>query len=98
LPKAKYLLADKAYDADHWRDHLKARRIQPVTDRYGRVVAVCRAGHIDLNAWMVGHGWAVAYRHFSMDYVRDEDEARSARKGVWRGRFVMPWEWRKSHR
>ena len=30
LPKAKYLLADKAYDADHWRDHLKARRIQPV--------------------------------------------------------------------
>ncbi len=30
LPRAKYLLADKAYDADHWRDHLKARRIQPV--------------------------------------------------------------------
>ncbi len=30
LPKTKYLLADKAYDADHWRDHLRARRIQPV--------------------------------------------------------------------
>ena len=30
LPRAKYLLADKAYDANHWRDHLKARRIQPV--------------------------------------------------------------------
>ncbi len=29
LPRAKYLLADKANDADHWRDHLKARRIQP---------------------------------------------------------------------
>ncbi len=30
LPKTKYLLADKAYDANHWRDHLRARRIQPV--------------------------------------------------------------------
>ena len=27
---ARYLLADKAYDADHWRGYLKARRIQPV--------------------------------------------------------------------
>lgn len=30
LPKARYLLADKAYDADHWRDWLRGRRIQPV--------------------------------------------------------------------
>ena len=30
LPNARYLLADKAYDADHWRDYLKSRRIQPV--------------------------------------------------------------------
>jgi len=30
LPKVRYLLADKAYDADHWRGYLKSRRIQPV--------------------------------------------------------------------
>ena len=30
LPNARYLLADKAYDADHWRDYLKSRRSQPV--------------------------------------------------------------------
>lgn len=30
LPEARYLLADKAYDADHWRDRLKRRRIQAV--------------------------------------------------------------------
>ena len=30
LPKAQYLLADKAYDADHWRSYLKSQRIQPV--------------------------------------------------------------------
>ena len=30
LPEARYLLADKAYDADHWRTWLKQRRILPV--------------------------------------------------------------------
>ena len=30
LPGARYLLADKAYDADHWRAWLRRRRIQPV--------------------------------------------------------------------
>jgi len=30
LPRARYLLADKAYDADHWRHYLKSQRINPV--------------------------------------------------------------------
>lgn len=30
LLKARYLLADKGYDADHWRDRLVGQRIQPV--------------------------------------------------------------------
>lgn len=30
LPKARYLLADKAYDADHYRARLKQLRIQAV--------------------------------------------------------------------
>lgn len=30
LPNARYLLGDKAYDADHWRDYLTSRHIQPV--------------------------------------------------------------------
>lgn len=64
-------------------------------DRYGRIVAVCRAGAVDLNAWMVGQGWAVAYRRFSLDYVEDEGEAKGARRGLWRGQFVMPWDWRR---
>jgi endonuclease YncB( thermonuclease family) len=67
-------------------------------DRYGRIVAMCRVGAVDLNAWMVGEGWAVAYRQFSMEYVRDEGEAREARKGLWRGEFVMPWDWRRRKR
>jgi endonuclease YncB( thermonuclease family) len=65
------------------------------TDRYGRVVAVCRAGSINLNAWMVENGWAVAYRKYSMDYVRDEANAKAGRMGMWRGEFMMPWDWRR---
>jgi endonuclease YncB( thermonuclease family) len=31
-----------------------------------------------------------------MDYVRDEDEAKAADKGLWRGDFIMPWDWRRA--
>jgi endonuclease YncB( thermonuclease family) len=65
-------------------------------DRYRRVVAVCRAGPIDLSAWMVSNGWAVAYRKYSMDYVRDEADAKVRRKGMWRGEFIIPRDWRRS--
>jgi endonuclease YncB( thermonuclease family) len=47
------------------------------TDRYGRVVAICRAGTEDLNGWMVAQGWAVAYRHYSSAYIGEEDTARA---------------------
>lgn len=63
-------------------------------DGYGRIVAVCRAGGKDLNAWLVSEGWALAYRRYSLDYVDEEASARAARRGVWRGRFVEPWDWR----
>ena len=67
-------------------------------DRYGRVVAVCRAGGEDLNAWMVERGFALAYRRYSRDYVDEEASARSARRGLWRGDFVAPWDWRRGER
>ena len=67
-------------------------------DRYGRVVAVCRAAGEDLNAWMVSQGWALAYRQYSRDYVGEEADARAARRGIWRGDFVEPWDWRPGER
>ncbi len=68
------------------------------TDRYGRVVAVCRSGGADLNAWMVANGWALAYRRYTLDYVDQELAAQAARRGIWRGEFVAPWEWRRGRR
>ena len=67
-------------------------------DRHGRIVAVCRVRGQDLGAWMVAQGWALAYRHHSRDYVSEERAARSARRGIWRGEFVAPWDWRRDRR
>ena len=67
-------------------------------DRYGRAVALCRAGREDLNAWMVEQGWALAYRRFSRAYVDEERAAHAARRGIWRGEFVAPWDWRRGER
>jgi endonuclease YncB( thermonuclease family) len=64
-------------------------------DREGRRVAVCYVGPYDLNALMVRKGWALADRRYASDYVDEEDEARAARRGLWRGEFVAPWEWRR---
>ena len=35
--------------------------IEKDIDRYERVIAVCKVGPIDLSAWMVVNGWALAY-------------------------------------
>jgi endonuclease YncB( thermonuclease family) len=64
-------------------------------DRYGRLIAVCFVGSYNLNAIMVREGWAMAYRQYSNDYVPEEDDARIHRRGLWRGKFMAPWEWRK---
>jgi hypothetical protein len=63
-------------------------------DRHGRLVAkVFSPNGVD-----IGPGWcrAVGYRRYSKDYVDAEDDARKARRGMWRGTFVKPWEWRAS--
>jgi endonuclease YncB( thermonuclease family) len=67
-------------------------------DRYGRTVAVCRAGTVDIGAAMVRDGWAMAFVRYSVDYVAEEREARDAKRGLWAGSFTSPWDWRAAHR
>ncbi len=40
----------------------------------------------------------LAYRRYSLDYVDQEAEAQAARRGIWAGEFVKPWEWRQGKR
>jgi endonuclease YncB( thermonuclease family) len=66
-------------------------------DRYRRVLAVCALPDgSDVNAWMVQQGWALAY--YSAVYRPEEVEAHAAKRGIWAGSFVPPWEWRHRHR
>lgn len=66
-------------------------------DRYGRLVAVCYKGETDINAWLVRNGWALAYRRYGRDYVAEEEMARREKRGIWRSRFVAPWDWRRQN-
>ena len=82
-------------------DHIGQRNVTcdpRDTDQYGRVVAVCRAGDEDLNAWLVSEGHAVAYRRYAEDYVNAELTAKALRHGIWAGTFQDPSEWRKARR
>jgi len=64
-------------------------------DRYGRIVAVCKATGpqgLDIDLWIVSEGWTLTYRNFSKDYVEVEGTTREAGKGLWRGLCAPPWD------
>jgi endonuclease YncB( thermonuclease family) len=87
--------------AQFLRGLVEDRRIdcQPVDrDRYGRMVADCRADGLSLNEEMLRQGYAVAYRNASPHRLALEAEARKSKRGIWRGRFELPNEWRERHR
>jgi endonuclease YncB( thermonuclease family) len=74
-------------------------KCQPVDrDRYGRLVADCRAKDVSLNDEMLRGGYAVAYRNSSARRLALEAQARDAKRGIWRGRFERPSDWRARHR
>jgi endonuclease YncB( thermonuclease family) len=67
-------------------------------DRYGRTLAVCAASDVaDVGEALVREGYAVDYGGFTSRYPAAEREARAARRGVWRGTFERPQEWRQRH-
>ena len=80
-------------------DHLAGRPLKCESsglDRYRRVLAVCALPDgSDVNAWMVQEGWALAY--YSAVYQSQEAQAHAARRGIWAGSFMPPWEWRHRH-
>ena len=70
-------------------------KVQDKLDRYKRYIGVCFAGKINLNKWMVRSGYAVAYRRYSKDYIKDENFAKRNKLGLWSGSFIDPEKWRK---
>jgi endonuclease YncB( thermonuclease family) len=68
-------------------------------DRYRRIVARCASRSApDLGAAMVESGHAIGTRaRGSGRYEFEQASARSARRGIWAGRFTTPAEWRHAN-
>ena len=52
-------------------------------------------GQLDVGQWLVAAGWALADGPAGARYLEDEAAAQGARKGLWRGAFEAPWDWRR---
>ena len=69
------------------------------TDRFGRIVAVCSAGGVpDLGEAMVRDGYAIDLGGAAgKPYRNAEAEAQTAKRGIWRGNFQRPSDWRQAN-
>ena len=61
-------------------------------DYFKRLIGECYKRKINLNAWLVSNGHAVAFRKYSKKYVSEEIFAKQEKKGMWQGKFQMPWK------
>lgn len=66
-------------------------------DIYNRYVAICLVNKINLNQTMVKKGWAIAYLYFSKDYINEQRYARKNKLGIWKGKFIEPYKFRKQN-
>ena len=81
------------------RDRFEGRKAtctQTDIDRYGRVVATCRVGGVDMGQEIVANGWAFAYRRYGMDYDLDEKAAYVTDRGLHGFRVQSPAQFRQT--
>ncbi|MBH87867.1 MAG: nuclease [Pelagibacterales bacterium] len=64
-------------------------------DKYKRLIGTCFIKNLNINAWLVKNGWALAYRKYSKDYINQEIWAKKNLMGLWQGEFLEPWKWRR---
>ncbi len=73
-------------------------KVNDKKDFFGRYLGTCFKNNININQWLVENGYAVAFTKYSKDYVKFEEIAKSNKSGIWSGKFLMPWEWRKKNK
>ena len=64
-------------------------------DGFGRWIGTCFSNNENLNKKMVRQGMAWAFRKYSMDFVAEEKKAKIQRVGIWRGKSLPAWLYRK---
>ena len=85
--------------AQNWQE--KIVYLPGDVDRYGRRLGRIELRHrdgrtLDVCAWMVASGWAVA--EYGTQYRQLEDDACRQRRGLWAGTFERPKDWRRARR
>jgi micrococcal nuclease len=67
-------------------------------DRYKRVVGVVKCDGIEVNRAQVERGMAWVYPRYNKDKSLPalQEQAREAKRGLWAGEAVAPWEWRRN--
>ncbi|MGE0055236.1 MAG: thermonuclease family protein [Hyphomicrobium sp.] len=63
-------------------------------DKYSRTLAICFVEGESINAALVKAGLARAFVKYSKMYVAEEEEARSAHRGLWQADNLAPWDYR----
>ena len=66
-------------------------------DKYGRLLAHCSADERSLNGEMVRLGFAISEDEQGYVYSSEQNEARRTGRGIWRGSFERPHDWRAAH-
>jgi endonuclease YncB( thermonuclease family) len=69
-------------------------------DRYGRFVGDCNlANGNSVQEWLVSSGNALDWPRYSGGkYAAFQEQARIAGRGLWKGEFQTPWEWRAENK
>ena len=73
-------------------------KVSDKKDFFGRYLGTCFKNSTNINQWLVENGYAVAFTKYSKDYVKFEKIAKNNKSGIWSGKFLMPWEWRKKNK
>ena len=64
-------------------------------DKRGVLTGVCMLGQYDIGAAIVNSGWAVADIKQTQIYLAYQNQASQNKRGLWQGKFYMPWDWQK---
>ncbi len=73
-------------------------KVKVKKDFFGRHLGTCFKNKTNINQWLVENGYAVAFTKYSKDYIKYEEIAKNNKSGIWSGKFLMPWEWRKKNK
>jgi endonuclease YncB( thermonuclease family) len=87
--------AKAANELDAFIDKRPVSCIPISLDQYGRTVATCSVGGVDLGEWLVRNGFALDWPEYSRGQYGDiQREAEHAGRGMWEGSYVEPWLFR----